>query len=212
MNLKKSLKNKNILITAGPTREYLDPVRYISNDSSGKMGYALAAVAKKMGAKVTLISGPTNLKGPQGVALVSVTSAKEMHRATLAEFKKMDITICAAAVADFRPQSRSRQKIKKDEIKAIGLIKNPDILKSIGRKKKKKQILVGFALETQDLKKNALKKLKDKNCDFIVANSPKNISSAQATVTIISKDKTEHSISKNTKAVLAKKLLEIIAS
>lgn len=206
----KLLKNKRILITAGPTREYLDPVRYISNDSSGKMGYALAQAAEKMGAKVTLISGPTNLKEPSNVKFIPLVTAKEMSKAALAEFKKADIAICAAAVADFRPTSVSNRKIKKDSARVIKLIENPDILGSMGKRKKRGQVLVGFALETDNLIKNAQKKLIKKNCDLIIANRPNNIGGNSADAIMITKNgKTNHFINK-TKIQLANSILKTL--
>jgi phosphopantothenoylcysteine decarboxylase/phosphopantothenate--cysteine ligase len=163
-------QGKNFLITAGPTREALDPVRYLTNHSSGKMGYALARVAAEQGAAVTLISGPVNLSHPPGVRVISVTTAIEMYEAVLAAYSKADVVIKAAAVADYRPASISEQKIKKTSADmTISLVKNPDILSELG-KRKEKQILVGFAAETTDVFKNASDKLSRKNLDMIVAN------------------------------------------
>ena len=165
------MKNLYVLITAGPTREYLDPVRYISNDSSGRMGFALAAAAKKLGADVTLISGPVSLPAPRGVRRVDVTSAADMRREVLKRSGKSDVIIMSAAVSDFRPAIFSRQKIKKQAgAKSLKLIKNPDILAELGKKKRDDQILIGFAVETKNLESYARRKLKDKKCDWIVAN------------------------------------------
>ncbi|MBS4032154.1 MAG: bifunctional phosphopantothenoylcysteine decarboxylase/phosphopantothenate--cysteine ligase CoaBC [Clostridiales bacterium] len=163
-------QGKNFLITAGPTREALDPVRYLTNHSSGKMGYALARAAVEQGADVTLISGPVNLSHPPGVRVISVTTASEMYQAVLAAYPKADVVIKAAAVTDYRPASISGQKIKKttDDM-TISLVKNPDILAELG-KRKEKQILVGFAAETTDVFENAADKLSRKNLDMIVAN------------------------------------------
>ena len=189
------LKGKKVLITAGPTREYIDPVRYISNDSSGKMGYALAEAALKMGAKVTLISGPTNLTNRGGLQTVHVVSAREMYRAALKAAKSADIIICAAAVSDFRPKIVSRKKIKVGETRdtryeiQLSLATNPDILKEIGQRKRPSQLLIGFALETDNLIKNAKKKMKDKNCDMIVANLNTAIGKDKTRVKIIRDDK-----------------------
>ena len=165
------LAGLNILVTAAGTREAIDPVRYISNHSSGKMGYAIAQAAIARGAQVTLISGPSNLAVPAKANFVPVESAKAMHAAALEYFSKADIVIKAAAVADYRPKEVSSQKIKKqaDANLTIVLEKNPDILADLGQKKTK-QFLVGFAAETNDLISNAQEKLRKKNLDMIVAN------------------------------------------
>lgn len=186
---------KNVLITAGPTREPIDPVRYITNHSSGKMGYALAKMAKKRGAKVTLISGPVNLLPPKGVRLISVQTTKEMHEAIKSNFEASDALIMAAAPADFYVANRAEEKIKKDgEGLNLEWGRNPDILKWAGEHKGNKA-LVGFAAETENLIENAKAKLIKKNIDFIVANNVKakdaGFGHEVNTVTILSKDKTE---------------------
>jgi phosphopantothenoylcysteine decarboxylase/phosphopantothenate--cysteine ligase len=160
-----------VLVTAGPTREELDPVRYISNYSSGKMGYAIARAACNRGARVILVSGPTCLKAPCGVETVAVVSACQMRDAVLARAQEATVIIKAAAVADYRPAEPARQKIKKGEAEALNLRleKNPDILAELGRMKGER-FLVGFAAETADLLENARKKLEEKNLDLIVAN------------------------------------------
>jgi phosphopantothenoylcysteine decarboxylase/phosphopantothenate--cysteine ligase len=166
----KSLQGVRLLVTAGGTREAIDPVRYIGNRSSGKMGYAIAAVAAERGAEVTLISGPVALAAPPGVTRISVESALEMRDAVLAAFPTVDIVIKAAAVADYRPEVVAEQKIKKQSSSmTVDLIKNPDILAELGSSKSG-QFLVGFAAETQDLAKNAAEKLRRKNLDMLVAN------------------------------------------
>ncbi len=170
-------------MTAGPTREAIDAARFLSNPSTGKMGYALAAEALRRGAEVTLISGPTHLTPPQGACLVRVTTADEMFKATLNQAQGADLVLKAAAVADYRPEERARGKIKKEVLKrralqagageraiALRLVPTPDILEEVGRRKKPHQVLVGFAAETGDLEGNALKKLQKKNLDLIVAN------------------------------------------
>lgn len=167
---KKDLDGRTILITAGPTREEIDPVRYISNHSSGKMGYALARAACRRGAKVVLISGPTALAKPDGVRVVKVSSASEMQREVMARVTECDVVIKAAAVADYRPLVRNETKIKKKGDSAtIELIKNPDILAELGSMKQR-PFLVGFAAETEALAENAQKKVVSKNLDMIVAN------------------------------------------
>lgn len=173
-NKTKTLQGKTILITAGPTYEAIDPVRFIGNHSSGKMGFSLAKEAANRGAKVILISGPTNLDiQHQNIEIHRVISAKEMHKEVFNHYNKVDIAIASAAVADYTPKIVSDEKIKKsDENLNIELIKNPDILGDMGATKDK-QFLVGFALETQNEEENAKKKLKRKNLNMIVLNSLK---------------------------------------
>lgn len=164
------LEGQKILVTAGPTREKIDPVRYLTNHSSGKMGYSIAEMAAKKGAQVTLISGPTNLECPPNVKIIKIESALDMFQAVKENLAQNQIIIKAAAVADYRPKVFYDQKVKKkDEDLEIILERNPDILKYIGENKENK-ILVGFAAETNDLKENATKKILKKNLDFIVAN------------------------------------------
>ena len=166
----KTLAGLKVIVTAGGTREPLDPVRYLGNHSSGKMGYALAAAAIERGAEVTLISGAVNVEPPAGARLLKVQTALEMREAVLQYYGEADIVIKAAAVADYRPEKAMEQKIKKSEDGLIvRLVKNPDILKELGDAKTK-QILVGFAAETENLIVNAKLKLKNKNLDLIVAN------------------------------------------
>ena len=191
---KKQLKH-NILITAGPTREFIDPIRFISNPSTGTIGYLLAEGSRKRGHDVVLLSGPTHLKAPEGVKTVGFNSALELKKCADRFFDWADIIICTAAVADFRPARVSKKKIKKAKgVPEIKLLKNPDILKRLGRKKRNK-VLIGFALETENLVKNSLKKLKTKNLDFIVANthSKKSLPFGKIEVTsfIIDREKVE---------------------
>jgi phosphopantothenoylcysteine decarboxylase / phosphopantothenate---cysteine ligase len=167
---KKDLAGEKLLITAGPNREPLDPVRYLSNRSSGKMGYALARAAIRRGAEVALISGPTMLEPPAGARLIPVTTAAEMRHAVLNEFPRSTAVIMAAAVTDYRPADFAGKKMKRGQGPIeIRLEPNPDILKEIGAQKNGK-LLVGFAAETDELVANAKKKLEDKNLDMIVAN------------------------------------------
>ncbi len=166
----RDLAGRRFLITAGPTREYIDAVRFISNPSSGKMGYALAEAARDRGADVVLISGPTALPTPRGVKFLSVVSAKQMHDAVMENIDGAQVVIMAAAVSDFRPVEASNRKIKKDEAPtAVPLERTDDILLQLGRIKGTR-LLVGFAAETDNLEQNALNKLKKKNLDLIVAN------------------------------------------
>ena len=166
----KTLSGQTILITAGPTREEIDPVRFISNHSSGRMGYALALAAHRSGARVILISGPVNLPAPQGIELVKVETAAEMHSEVMARAEECSVVIKAAAVADYRPAERNETKIKKhSEELILRLVKNPDILAELGQLKKR-PFLVGFAAETNNLEAGAKRKIKVKNLDMIVAN------------------------------------------
>ena len=167
-----SLDGKTVLITAGPTYEAIDPVRFIGNHSSGKMGFSLAEEAVKRGAKVILISGPTSQKtSTKNIEIHRVTSAKEMYDEVFKYYEKVDIAIASAAVADYAPKIVAKEKIKKSEEEfTIELVKNPDILKTMGEKKTH-QFLVGFALETQNEEENAKSKLQKKNLDMIVLNS-----------------------------------------
>ncbi len=164
-------KNKKILITAGPTREPLDPVRFLSNYSSGKMGYALAKAAGYRGATVKLISGPTNLEPPPGVDLEKIETAEEMNCRVKKYKEEQDIIIMSAAVSDFRPEKFNKNKIKKNKLaKNISLNSNPDILANIGQNKNENQILVGFAAESKNIYNNSRKKFKEKNLDLLIAN------------------------------------------
>ena len=169
------LQGLTISITAGPTREAIDPVRYISNHSSGKMGYAIAHAAKKLGANVNLISGPVSLQPNQGVNLVSVTSAQDMFDAAMEHAPKSDIFIACAAVADYRPASIAEQKIKKhDDAMNINMVKNPDIVANVAALESNRPFVVGFAAETQDVEKYALGKLTNKKLNMICANDVSN--------------------------------------
>lgn len=164
------LKGKRVVVTAGPTREHLDPVRFFSNPSTGKMGYAVADAARRMGADVVLISGPTSLSPPHGLTFIPVRSALEMENAVRDAFQKADVLVMSAAVSDFRFADVSRQKIKKDQFPSqIKMVPTKDILKEIGPKKGRR-ILIGFAAETENIKENAFQKIREKNLDMIVAN------------------------------------------
>ena len=168
----KDLAGLNVLVTAGPTVERIDPVRYLTNDSSGKMGYALAEAAQKRGANVTLVTGPVALAAPAGVKVVPITSTMSLYEAMIELCQQQDLIVQAAAPADYRVEHPADQKIKKDdgEPLVLTLVENPDIAKAVGQHKKEGQILVGFAAETQNVLANAQKKLSKKNLDLIVAN------------------------------------------
>ena len=173
--VKKDLEGRKIVITAGPTREAVDPVRFISNRSTGKMGYAIAQRAKLRGAEVVLVSGPTSLLPPVGVRTIHIESAQQMLDAVLSESNNADIIIKAAAVADYRPASVSTEKIKKaDGMNSIVLERTQDILLYLGEHKRPGQILCGFSMETQNIMENSVEKLNKKHADMIIANSIKN--------------------------------------
>lgn len=168
------LQGRKVLITAGPTREALDPVRCLTNYSSGKMGYALARAARNAGAEVTLVSGVTHLDPVRGVQMVPVISAQQMYDEVTARSDQMDVMILAAAVADYRPREIAADKIhKRDGELTIELERTQDILAELGRRKKPGQVLIGFAMETADMLASARQKLERKNCDFIIANNVK---------------------------------------
>ena len=192
MLIKPDFKGCRLLITAGPTREALDPVRFLSNNSSGKMGYAIAEAAAERGASVTLISGPVNLAPPRGVEVIPVENAREMYQAVLSKFSEADVVIKTAAVSDYRPTEVKQQKIKKQhENFVMALTRNPDILLHLG-KNKENQILVGFAAETQNILEYARLKLNQKNLDLMVANDVSNndagFASDQNQVTIMDRE------------------------
>ncbi len=211
-----ALAGKTVYITAGPTREPLDPVRYISNHSSGKMGYALAEAAADAGANVRLISGPVNLPAPPRVEVVSIESAEEMLAASLADIDQCDLFIAAAAVADYRPVSVAEHKIKKgsEEIMELHLIKNPDIVATVAGLRDNRPYTVGFAAETQDVIGYARSKLVRKGLDLIIANDVSNpeigFNSDDNAVTLVSAE-TEVSLPQMTKRQLARQLIEQIA-
>jgi len=169
----KILQGKKVLITAGPTREAIDPVRFISNHSSGKMGYSLAQVAQQLGAEVTLVSGPVALSSPENTTRINVESAEDMHKQVMNKAPESDIFIACAAVADYRPCSVADQKIKKtddSDSMTISMVKNPDIVASVAKLEQGRPFTVGFAAETQDVEKYARNKLVKKNLDLICAN------------------------------------------
>ncbi len=168
-----NLAGKKVLVTAGPTREYLDPVRFITNRSSGKMGYAIAEVAHQRGAEVILISGPVSIEAPTGISPIFIQTTNELYQAVMSKVDSVDVIIMAAAVADYQAKSVADQKIKKSPAtNELTLLLQPtiDIAADLGQKKKKEQILITFAAETENLTENAKRKLKSKNCDLVVAN------------------------------------------
>ena len=208
-NFRDALKGKKLLITSGRTREDIDPIRYLSNKSSGKMGYSLAQAAVDLGAEVTLVSGPTNLSVPDGLKeFVSVDSAIHMYEKVDEKFKDTDIFIACAAVADYRPKEYQDKKIKKSDLNlTIELVRNPDILFEMG-KKKENQLLVGFAAETNNIIENALKKLEKKNLDMIVANNASTMGTDTNSIEIIRKDRSSTVINQKSKIELAYDILK----
>lgn len=213
-DLYKLLKNKKVMITAGTTHENIDAVRFIANHSTGKMGYALAQIAAANGAEVTLISGPTSIPKPNVKNLINITTAEEMYNACISNFENNDIAIMAAAVADYTPMVVYDRKLKKEDLGdeyAIKMKKTKDILASLGQLKKN-QILVGFALETNNELINAQKKLNSKNCDLLVLNSANKVDSGfgydNNTITILSKNNEPKIYSPASKLQCAKWIFE----
>lgn len=217
-NKKNLVKKKNwkAIVTTGPTREYIDPVRYISNESSGKQGYEIAIALNKLGITTTVIAGPSNLVSPKGLKVKKITSADEM----LSEVKKslpVDLAVCAAAVSDFKPVKKSKNKIKKEStnLKSINFVKNNDILEYISKNNKyRPRLVAGFSAETENLTKNSINKLKRKHCDLIFANdvSQKGIgfNSDYNKISVIDKRGNIKIIPKNKKSFIANKIAEIL--
>ena len=205
----------NCLISAGPTREWIDPVRFLSNPSSGKMGYALARAAVDRGMQVTLVSGPTALKAPAGAEVLFVETAREMQEAMSQRFAKADLIFMTAAVSDHRPETRSKQKQKKEQMRmTLDLVANHDILMELGKQKKNGQTLVGFAAETENLLPNARRKLREKNLDWIVANDvsekDRGFQSDFNKISLLSKEQNEMDFEYQDKNSLARKIMEIL--
>lgn len=203
------------LVTAGPTREPLDPVRFVSNRSSGRMGYALASEAVRRGCRVTLVSGPVAVPAPRGARLLRVETAEEMRRATVRESRRSDLVIMAAAVADYRPAAPAARKIKKRAVRlSLRLERTPDILAELGRRKPAGQVLVGFAAETHDLLANARAKLARKNLDYIVANPVgrpgSGFESPHNRATLLGREGVVRAFPLLRKEVLARRLLAIL--
>ncbi len=210
---RQDLAGLNVLVTAGPTREALDPVRYITNHSSGKMGYAIAEAAKNRGAKVTVLSGLVQVKAPEGVEVVDVLSTQDLHDRMMERCRQQHIIIQAAAPADFTPVTFAEEKIKKDDDGNLTLVmkQTPDVAKAVGERKQKGQVLVGFAAETEKVTEHAKKKLAKKNLDMIVANDVTQPGAGfnvdTNIVTFITKDGMEH-MPQLSKAQVAEELLD----
>ena len=208
-------KKLNCLISAGPTREWIDPVRFISNPSSGKMGYALAEEAHTRGFDVNLVSGPVSIKPADGILLTSVETAEEMRRAMIEKYDSSDLIIMCAAVSDHKPKFKWQQKKKKDQFpQNIEMIANEDILEELGCRKKEFQTLVGFAAETENGVQNALQKLKRKNLDWIALNDISNkkigFNSDFNEITLFSSDGKRVNLDFSKKEDLATQMLELI--
>ncbi|MGG7213990.1 bifunctional phosphopantothenoylcysteine decarboxylase/phosphopantothenate--cysteine ligase CoaBC [Clostridium nigeriense] len=213
-DLPKDLLGKNVLISAGPTQSNIDPVRFITNKSTGKMGYEIAEEARDRGANVTLVSGPTKLNAPNGVKVIRVTTNEEMKNAILENYDNSDIVIKSAAVADYKIKNYSNEKIKKgDGDLVLTFVRDNDILKILGENKKH-QILVGFAAESSNFIENAKKKIKNKNLDYIVVNdiisNDTGFASDDNKVTILSKDGEKIDLEKMSKRKVASKIFETI--
>ena len=203
------MRKLKFIITAGPTREYLDPVRFITNASSGKIGYACAAAAQRRGHNVTLISGPVTLKNPRGIKRIDVMTGTEMEKAVREHYETCDCVIMTAAVGDYKPKRTSRYKIKKgqDALK-LELVRTKDILAGLGRRKKN-QILIGFAVQDRAARINARRKLLDKNLDVIVLNSPSAFSVDKTGVEILTPDSDWQTFPAITKTRLATGLIRM---
>ena len=202
------------LITAGPTREPIDPIRYISNRSSGKMGYAIAEAALDAGHQVILISGPVNIEPPQNAKFVSVSTSDEMFDAVRRHADKCDVCVLCAAVADYKPAAVSPTKIKKrNETISLELIRTRDILDSLGHRQDRQFLVVGFSAETNDLEQNAMQKLRDKNCDLIIANDVSSTNSGMESdvneVTVLFQNGERQKISRAPKEIIARELVKI---
>ncbi|MCL2304735.1 MAG: phosphopantothenoylcysteine decarboxylase [Planctomycetaceae bacterium] len=201
------------MITSGPTREYLDPVRFLSNASSGKMGCALANAALQTGWEVVLISGPVLVEYPKEIELHSVVSTEEMHDWALRLFPNCDMVIGAAAPCDYRPKNVSEKKLSKSDFSGlIELVETPDILAALGQIKRPEQILVAFALETHEAKSRALQKMRRKNADFIVVNSPDAINSEETRFDIYDRSEKRICSMNGSKKQLAERLFEFTIS
>jgi len=210
-----SLRGRRVLITAGPTREYLDPVRFISNPSSGKMGFALAEAAGRRGAEVTVVAGPTSIAPPPGTEVIAVESAEQMLAAVMPRLAETDILIGAAAVANFKPREPAAEKISKsDQGLDLHLVPTPDILAEASQSDDRPAVVVGFAAESEDLEGNARRKLQEKNLDLIVANDLNLVGAGFAAdtneVIILRRDGTGREVSRRLKAEVAQIILDEI--
>jgi phosphopantothenoylcysteine decarboxylase/phosphopantothenate--cysteine ligase len=210
------LRRLRVVVTAGPTRESIDPVRYLTNESSGRMGFAIAAAAARAGHDVVLIAGPVALATPRGVRRIDVVSAREMLAATLAAVRRADALFMAAAVADWRPAVRRREKWHKESgarRASLALVRNPDILARAARvpSARGRRLVVGFALETSRGLERARAKLKRKGADFIVLNDPSALNARRSSVIILGSDGTCNRLTERTKSSISRSLVELLA-
>ena len=206
-------KRLHVVVTAGPTREHVDPVRFLSNESSGRMGFAIAAEAVRRGHRATLIAGPVALETPKGVKRIDVVSARDMLASVRAAFRNADALYMAAAVADFRPARKLAGKWRKKddgrEVASLELVRNPDILQTVARRKGSR-LVVGFALETGDGLRRARRKLQAKNADFIVLNDDSALNAARASVTILDSEGGTRHLASARKEILARSLIDLL--
>ncbi|MBL8802625.1 MAG: hypothetical protein JNN27_11550 [Planctomycetes bacterium] len=204
----------HVVVTAGPTREYVDPVRYLSNVSSGKMGFEIAAEAARRGCEVTLVAGPVRLETPVGVERVDVESAREMLAAVRKAFRGADALVMAAAVADWRPARRLAGKWRKKDdgtdTAVLELVKNPDVLATVARNKGRR-VVVAFALETGDGERRARRKMARKNADFVVLNDASALNAERSSVTILGRDGSRRALSRKPKREIAGALIALVA-
>ncbi|MBK9975582.1 MAG: phosphopantothenoylcysteine decarboxylase [Planctomycetes bacterium] len=206
------LRGLQVLITAGPTWEYLDEVRFLSNPSTGLMGMELARACQKLGGNVTVVCGPTHLQAPPGIALVPVVSAQEMLEAVTERFDHCNVFIASAAVSDYRPARREQGKVKKGAEKmVIEFVLNPDVLKAMGARRRDDQIVIGFSLETANEIENARRKLQEKNCDLMVVNTPQHFGQAKEFVRIISARGLVAELPPSTKTKVAEAVVDLVA-
>ncbi len=205
---------RRVLVTAGPTREHLDPVRYLTNESSGRMGFELAAAAARAGDRVTLVAGPVNLPTPRGVERIDVVSARAMLAAARRAFRRADVLFMCAAVADWRPlRKRSgkwRKEKEKKEVASVELVRNPDILATLARRKGAR-LVVGFALETGQGEARARAKLRRKNADYVVLNDERALGATRTSVTILGRDRSRRRLQGRTKRAVAEILVRLPA-
>jgi len=211
----RSRKRLRVLVTAGPTREHVDPVRYLSNESSGRMGFAIAEAARAAGHRVTLVAGPVALPTPRGVKRIDVVSALEMRDATLRAFRSSDALFMAAAVCDWRPARRLsgkwRAKDRGGDRASLALAKNPDILAACGRERARKgELLVGFALETGSGMARARRKLRRKGADYVVLNDERALNRPRSSVLILGGDGSVRSLENKSKAAIARELVALL--
>lgn len=208
-----SWRGRRVLITSGPTREYLDPIRFLSNASSGRMGFALARQARRRGAAVTVVSGPCPARLPAGVRVILVVSALEMRRRVLALCGRSDVVIAAAAVSDYRLRSPAAHKLRRwSRPLRLTLIPNPDIIKEVGLRRRPGQVLAGFALESRPGLSAARRKMRDKGLDLIVANGPSSLGANRSRAVLLRRDGVVRALPALSKDALAGRILEEIRS